>query len=86
MEKRLFCDCCVLHGGPRPEWRMLCANPLRDHRIVLGIPSDINQYPSLVSCDVLLLGTGCGPDEALKQFPVPESVHVLVLVTIPFAL
>lgn len=60
--------------------------PLRDRRIVLGIPSDINQYPSLVSCDVLLLGTGCGPDEALKQFPVPESVHVLVLVTIPFAL
>lgn len=55
-------DRCLAHElDPDQNGDCLPQNPLRDYLIVLDVRSDINQNPSLASCWVLVLETGCCP-------------------------
>lgn len=70
----------VPRAGPRPAGGDISPQtPLRDHLIIIDVPSGVHQHPSLASCYVLFPGTGCCPDliKHVKSFSIPGSIHVL---------
>lgn len=58
---------------------------LTDCLIITAVHSDINQHPSLASCNVLVPGTGRRLDlvKHVKSLPVSGSLHELAPMTIP---